>query len=73
MIPKTTCAINGLHSKSATPLAYPFLFHFSDVQCVGVSEVVSGFFSEKFHPCVAAYSVHLLEEGRSDASYLPSG
>lgn len=34
-----------------------------------ITQLVSGYFSEGFDPCVAVYSVHLWQEGKTEASY----
>lgn len=42
---------------------------FSVTQCIGVTQLVSIFFSKGIGLCVAVHSVHLLEEEKSEASY----
>lgn len=43
---------------------------FSVIQCVGIVQLVSGFFSKRIAPYVAVYLVYAWEGGNSGASYI---
>ena len=64
------CVKDGIYGMSVVS-DFPTYFHvgiFSLAQCVGFTQLVSVFLSEGISPCVAVHSVHLWEEGISEAS-----